>query len=517
MSSSSEDATFIRYRIILISVLMAFGLYVTRATLGEIIKNDSFLQDSALTSHPSTRFELELLKPEENTPHASMGTSDALRTRVNDFLDRKSDDTRKLTYPQTLQDNLTQADGMALQAEVESLGGVCRLRMSKQQLGGVLGAFFFTYALMQVPAGWLSDRFGPRRALSIYILGWSGLTAITGLVSSLPGVLAARMACGVAQSGAYPASSAIVRRWFPLSRRGSASSLISFGGRLGATLAPPLTTGLIFFLGGWRATLWAFGAFGILISVGYWLIVRDRPTLHDGCNDAERELIGLPVEPASLSFMELLSILKACIFSRSLWLNSVAQFCVNVGWAFLLTWLPTYLRDSKGVDLNTGAIMVSLVLACGMAGQLIGGWATDASVRRFGLRIGRVLPICVASTLAGCAYLGCLALDDVWAIVACCGLVSLMTDVGNPSIWSFMQDIGGRGTGTVFGWANMWGNFGAAFSASMVPKLMAWGSASGSGQSMVFMGCAGAFFIAAVAAIGMDATKPLQPKPESGS
>lgn len=70
MSSTSEDATFIRYRIILISVLMAFGLYLTRATLGEIIKNDSFLQDSVLTSHPSTRFELELLKPEQNAAPA---------------------------------------------------------------------------------------------------------------------------------------------------------------------------------------------------------------------------------------------------------------------------------------------------------------------------------------------------------------------------------------------------------------------------------------------------------------
>ena len=512
MSSTNEDATFIRYRIILVSVLMAFGLYVTRATLGEIIKNDSFLQDSVLTSHPSTRFELELLKPEEGGTPAAKASSDALQNRVNQILDRKPDEARKLTYPQTLKDNLTQADGMALQTEIESLGGECRLRMSKQQLGGVLGAFFFTYALMQVPAGWLSDRFGPRRALSIYILCWSGLTAITGLVTSLPGVLMARMGCGVAQAGAYPASSAIVRRWFPLSRRGSASSLISFGGRLGATFSPPLTTGLIFFLGGWRAALWAFGAFGILIAAGYWLIVRDRPALHDGCNEAERELIGLPKEPPSLSFSELLSVLKACLLSRSLWLNSVAQFCVNVGWAFLLTWLPTYLRDSKGVDLNTGAVMVSLVLACGMAGQLIGGWASDASVRRFGLRIGRVLPICVASTCAGCAYLGCLGLDNVWAIVACCGLVSMMTDVGNPSIWGFMQDVGGRGTGTVFGWANMWGNFGAAFSSNMVPILMAWGSASGSGQSLVFIGCASAFFIAGLAASGMDATKRLQPE-----
>lgn len=504
----SEDATFIRYRIILVSVLMAFGLYVTRATLGEIIKNDSFLQDSALNKHPSTKFEVELLELVE----PSSVPSDALLDRVHKLLNRNADDGTRLKYPQSLRDDMTRADASALQSEIESLGGIGRMRISKQQLGSVLGAFFFTYALLQVPAGWLSDRFGPRRALSIYILAWSALTAITGLVTSLPGVLMARLGCGVAQSGAYPASSAIVRRWFPLSRRGTASSLISFGGRLGGTLSPPLTTGLIFFLGGWRATLWAFGAFGILIAAGYWLVVRDRPALHDGCNEAERELIGLPKEPPSLSFLELLSVLKMCIFSRSLWLNSVAQFCVNVGWAFLITWLPTYLKDSKGVEQGVGAGMVSLVLGCGMAGQLIGGWATDASVRRFGLRIGRVLPICVASTLAGLAYLACLGVDNVWAIVAFCALVSLMTDIGNPSIWGFMQDVGGRGTGTVFGWANMWGNFGAAFSAGMVPKLMIWGSASGRGQSLVFMGCAGAFFIAALAATGMDATKPLQPK-----
>ena len=186
MNSTSEPATFVRYRIILISVLMAFGLYMTRATLGEIIKNYSFLQDSVLTSHASTRFELELLKPEENAAPASIESSAALQTRIHQLLNRKSEDAGKITYPQTLQDNLTKADGIALQTEIEGLGGVCRLRMSKQQLGGVLGAFFFTYALMQVPAGWLSDRFGPRRALSIYILGWSGLTAVTGLVTSLP-------------------------------------------------------------------------------------------------------------------------------------------------------------------------------------------------------------------------------------------------------------------------------------------------------------------------------------------
>lgn len=153
--------------------------------------------------------------------------------------------------------------------------------------------------------------------------------------------------------------------------------------------------------------------------------------------------------------------------------------------------------------------MVSAVLAVGMAGQLIGGWATDRSVQAFGLRRGRILPICTAHTLAGCAYLCCLGLDSVWPIVVCCAIVSLMTDVANPSIWGFMQDIGGRNTGAVFGWANMWGNFGASVSAMMVPRLLEYGAEDGSGQKLVFMACAGAFFVAGLAAMGMDASRPL--------
>ena len=89
-------------------------------------------------------------------------------------------------------------------------------------------------------------------------------------------------------------------------------------------------------------------------------------------------------------------------------------------------------------------------------------------------------------------------------------MVSMMTDVGNPSIWAFMQDVGGRNTGAIFGWANMWGNFGAAASAKMVPLLVAAGAANGSGQNLVLIACASAFFIAGTAALGMDATKPLK-------
>ncbi|MFN9969963.1 MAG: MFS transporter, partial [Phycisphaerae bacterium] len=78
---------------------------------------------------------------------------------------------------------------------------------------------------------------------------------------------------------------------------------------------------------------------------------------------------------------------------------------------------------------------------------------------------------------------------------------------GNPSSWAFMQDIGGKSTSAVYGWGNMWGNFGAAFIAILVPRLLSWGESAGYGNQPVFFVCGGAFFLAAFAALAMDATR----------
>lgn len=448
--SASSSATGLRHQVIALSVLMSFSLYLDRICLGEIVKSDGFLRD---------------------------------------------------------------------------------LQLEKQEIGRVLGAFFFTYALFQVPAGWVSDRYGARRMMTGYILAWSLLTGLTGLMTGMAGLLLVRLGVGVAQAGAYPTSGAMIRRWIPPIQRGRASSLVSFGGRLGGTLAPLLTAQLILFLGGWRETLWAYGFTGAGVALGYWWIVRDRPAEHPRCNEAERALIGRPVDDARPSASEILPMLWSCCCSRSLWLNSLTQFCVNIGWVFLVTWLPTYLKESPGMppivaavttrfptlfsnpgDAATaiGATMVTAVLAMGMVGQLAGGWATDFCVRTFGLRRGRVIPLSLACWIAGAAYVCCLALDNLWAIVACCGVVSLMTDVGTPSTWAFMQDVGGRNTAAIQGWGNMWGNLGAALNSIMVPLILESTAAAGAGQKLVFLSCAGAFLIAGLSALGMDATKPVR-------
>lgn len=121
------------------------------------------------------------------------------------------------------------------------------LGISNDDLGFCFSAFFLTYALAQVPSGWMSDRWGARRMLTIYILVWSFFTTMMGFTAGFVSLLLVRLACGIGQAGAYPTAASLIAKWIPTSSRGKASAFVAWGGRLGSGLAPILTTTLIVF------------------------------------------------------------------------------------------------------------------------------------------------------------------------------------------------------------------------------------------------------------------------------
>ncbi len=121
------------------------------------------------------------------------------------------------------------------------------LGLSNDELSLCFSAFFFSYALAQVPSGWMSDRFGARLMLTIYIVVWSLCTAWMGWAMGFVSLLIIRLATGLGQAGAYPTAAALIPHWVPNSVRGSASGFVAWGGRLGGGLAPVLTTSLIAF------------------------------------------------------------------------------------------------------------------------------------------------------------------------------------------------------------------------------------------------------------------------------
>jgi len=121
------------------------------------------------------------------------------------------------------------------------------LALSESQIAWFLSSFFWSYALAQVPAGWLGDRFGSRGVLALYIVSWSFFTAMIGLAGGVFVLIAMRLGCGVGQAGAYPTAASILSRWVPFSARAFASGLVGLGGRVGAVIAPMLTAYLMVF------------------------------------------------------------------------------------------------------------------------------------------------------------------------------------------------------------------------------------------------------------------------------
>ena len=394
------------------------------------------------------------------------------------------------------------------------------LELNDNKIAWTLSAFFWSYALGQVPGGWVSDRFGARLMMTIYVLSWSLFTALTGWAVGFVMLFALRLSVGVAQAGAYPTSGGILGRWMPIGQRGIASSVVAFGGRLGGAVSPYSTSWLISKCGGWRIVMAIYGIVGAFVAAAFWKFFRERPAEHPRCNAAEQALIsygrppGANVAAATDRSAETALVARLVLRSGSLWLMNLSQFTTNIGWAFLVTLLPKYLKEAKHAPDTTGGLMATVVLLVGMVGMLLGGFLTDWAMHRLGLRWGRSLPLALSRLLATAAFFALPGLDSAWAATAAFAMVAFATDLGVAGTWACMQDVGGKYAGAVLGWGNMWCNLGAAVS----PPLLQWVSmsvgpdgAAVRNWDVAFMVCGVSFILSGLASLGIDATQPVAP------
>ena len=155
----------------------------------------------------------------------------------------------------------------------------------------ILTSFSWTYALLQVPGGWLAERFGPRRTLFWANAMWSALTAATPLGFSLFSFIGLRALLGVGQAADWPSSIVAIRRWFPLRERGKGNSILLGGLYLGPIAAAPITTWVIASFG-WRWAFYGYGSLGIVLGVAWWTFFRDRPEEHPNITRDEIAIIG---------------------------------------------------------------------------------------------------------------------------------------------------------------------------------------------------------------------------------
>jgi MFS family permease len=380
--------------------------------------------------------------------------------------------------------------------------------LSKDQANNLKSAFFWAYALAQVPAGWLAERFGKRTLMTVLILLWSGFTALTGFSNGLTMLFVARVGCGLAEAGAYPISGSLLSRWAHLNWRGFSSGIVSLGGRLGFVLAPLITVKIILLSGSWRWAGWAYGLVGLVVAWIFWVTFRETPATHPRCNDAERALLDEGREPSNnqVAAVHHRFPWRAVLTDRSLWLMCAYQMLTNFGWAFVINSMSTYLRDVRHLSDEMNGYISTLTLFIGLFGLLLGGLVTDLLTRKFGLRLGRLLPLSITRFVSAGMCVACLFVQSPWLLAVCLGLMVFSTDSGLPAFWAWAQDVGGRNVAPIFGWANMWGNFGAALQANLAGWLLVTFDKNGD-QHELFIACAVAFTLAGVLSFGINASK----------
>ena len=164
------------------------------------------------------------------------------------------------------------------------------LGLSLEQSGWFMGAFFWTYAILQIPSGWFAERRGTRIAMSVFALGWSLAMICIGIAPGFWLLIAAQLMMGAAQAGIFPASCNSIGHWMPLARRSLACGILAAGMQLGAISASGLTGELMAPLG-WRWVFIVFALPSILWTLGFYLCFRDRPAQAPAVNSRELELI----------------------------------------------------------------------------------------------------------------------------------------------------------------------------------------------------------------------------------
>ena len=367
--------------------------------------------------------------------------------------------------------------------------------LTKVSMGWSVSAFNWSYALLQVPGGWMADRFGPRLVLAAAMAWWSIFTAATGFASGAISLAVTRGLFGAGEAAAFPAASRALGPWLPESRRAFGQGFQHAGSRFGAAVAPALVVSMMVFFS-WRVVFYLLGGIGVLGALTWYGYYRNLPSQHSGVNAEELRLL-----PAPKVFQAKAPVpWRLILHSRDLWFLSVMYFCYGwVLWMYL-TWLPTYLIEARSFTTLRVGIATSLPLLAATVTNAAGGWISDSLARYWGdRRRGRVRVSVVGFAIAAVGLVpGVLAQDAntalMWLVLALAGL-ELTVAVS----WAMCLDIGGNFSGSVSGVMNTFGNLGGAFSAVVVGYL-----ATYRGWTYPFIVSSGLCVLAAVLASRID-------------
>jgi len=403
---------------------------------------------------------------------------------------------------------VTYVDRVAISQAAPAIGK--DLGLKSVEMGYVFSAFFWAYSLFEIPAGWLGDRYGPRRVLTRIVLWWSFFTAATGAAWSFPSLVLTRLLFGAGEAGCYPNLTRSFLNWLPAGERPRALGLTFMSSAWGGALTPFLVAMVMQYVS-WRIAFALFGGLGVVWAVLFYRWFRDDPQTHPGLNAAEAALLPRLAETQGkrrgVSW-------RLWVASPRMWVLCLQYFCFLYGFFFYITWLPTYLAEARGVELRKGALLAGIPLWCGGLGALASGFLLSRLSGWTG-SVGRARKLLASVGFAGASGLllwSTAIRDPFWAMMAM-GLGTFASHLPLPASWATAVDLGGRQAGAVSGAMSMMGNFGGALSPLVVGLVLQ--HSPGNWNLPLFISAA-VSFLGVLCWILLDPVTPLEPAPERG-
>lgn len=346
------------------------------------------------------------------------------------------------------------------------------LHVMRDDTGNAMGVFFLPYALCQVPSGWLAQRWGGRRALTIYAAGWSLMMALTAAATNLPVLIGARGLMGAFQAGIFPCSTMILASWYPATRRGFTSAMLNSFMLIGSVIASWLTAQLIGPLG-WRWLFLLYAVPGLAWAVWFAVWFRNRPQEHPAVNAAELALISSDENVPKKSTVPSSVPWLAIFLSMSLWLICLQQFCRAGALRFFDMWLPTYLQEARGQSVMMANYWTSLPLLAGVLGGPLGGLLSDFVLMRTHSRRAARQGVTIGSIVIALIFYGlAFQVADVRGAMLLASLGVCIWTFSSPCAYALAMDVSGRNLGVIFATMNMAGNLGAWAFTTFLPRLV---------------------------------------------
>lgn len=239
-------------------------------------------------------------------------------------------------------------------------------------MGLILSAFFWSYVLMQLPGGWLIDKFGSRLTYTVATLIMSVATLATAFAGGVASLIACRMVLGIGEAFCYPVNAKVTSLWFRRSERGFATGVWASGSRVGSAMTLPLVAFIIANFG-WREAFLVTGAIGLVWMVLWYVLYRD-PKNHSAVTAEQLAVLeadyAVKAGAKKIRYAEL-------FHYRTIWGMMIGFFCLNFVIYFYTTWFPSYLTQSRGFSLaKLGTLGLVPGLVAIPAGWL-GGYLSD--------------------------------------------------------------------------------------------------------------------------------------------